>query len=209
LLLPGYLTDGLTRDDVMLTLCTKNECTVYYDAVLGISIFFPIHPPHLEPEIEMKLVDFFYPVWFTWFLDGWSIFWAKPEYPHLKTLDVIHKRHTHTSRANRSNTQIHSWMNLRKNAFSKKANRLTLTVFSKCAVLNALMIMCLMIKFECQVKRAPFIHTHDTRETLRNVGSVSTADEISVTYRQWRQPPHCECRQYQRQRVIHGAVAVV
>jgi hypothetical protein len=30
-------------------------------------------PPHLEPEMEMTQVDFFYPVWFSWLLDGWSI----------------------------------------------------------------------------------------------------------------------------------------
>jgi hypothetical protein len=60
----------------------------------------------------------FYPVWRAWLLDGLSMLCAQPEETPFKTLGVIHERHTQTNtqidRADRSNTQIHSWMNLPK-----------------------------------------------------------------------------------------------
>jgi hypothetical protein len=73
---------------------------------------YPLHIWNLKRKWHRW--NFFYPVWFSWLLDGWSIFWAKPEATQFKTLDVIHLRYGHTDRDDRSNTQIHSWMNLRK-----------------------------------------------------------------------------------------------
>jgi hypothetical protein len=66
---------------------------LHLDAALWFAIFF-IHLPHLEPEMEMKQVEFFYPVWFVWLLDLWSILCAQPEATQFKTLDVIHLRYT-------------------------------------------------------------------------------------------------------------------
>jgi hypothetical protein len=78
---------------------------------------------------------FFYLVWFSRLLNGWSIFWAKPEYLHLKTLDVIHERQTHTHiqthRADCSNTQIHSWMNLRKKGKNSPTEQNTALAFRR------------------------------------------------------------------------------
>jgi hypothetical protein len=66
--------------------------------------FFP-YPPHLEPEMEMTQVDFFYPVWFFWLLDRWSISWAKPEATRFKTLDVNHLHYEWTH-----GRFIHEWI---------------------------------------------------------------------------------------------------
>jgi hypothetical protein len=62
--------------------------------IMTFSGFF-LTPPHLEAEMEMKMVECFYPDWCARLLDGCGILCAKPEDPQLKTLYVIHKRHRH------------------------------------------------------------------------------------------------------------------
>jgi hypothetical protein len=79
-------------------------------SIVEYDIFKFIHtPPSLEPEMEMKMVELFYPVWCAWLLGRWSILCVKPEYPQLK-LDVIHKRHIHTEMTVAIQRFSHEWI---------------------------------------------------------------------------------------------------
>jgi hypothetical protein len=68
---------------------------------------FSIPLPPLEPEMEMKMVELFYPVWCAWLLGRWSILCDKLYYPQLKTLDAIHKCHIHACTHTETTVAIH------------------------------------------------------------------------------------------------------
>jgi hypothetical protein len=95
----------------MLYLTTKTRQLLSFQtaelSVIECDIFRIFHtPPHLEQEMEMKLVDFFLSG-LVCLITRWMLC-TKLEDAQLKTLDVIHKRYTHTDRAGRSKTEIHS-----------------------------------------------------------------------------------------------------
>jgi hypothetical protein len=66
----------------------------YLSLNMTFSIFFPT-PSTFGTRNGNGTDGIFYPVWCAWLLNGWSILCAKLEDPQFKTLDVIHKRHTH------------------------------------------------------------------------------------------------------------------
>jgi hypothetical protein len=75
---------------------------------------FSIPPPvtpHFEPEMEMKMVEFFLSG-LVCLITRWMEHIMRPqEESQLKLLGVIHECQMQTDRADRSNTQIHSFMN--------------------------------------------------------------------------------------------------
>jgi hypothetical protein len=70
---------------------------------------FSIPPPHLEPEMEMTQVEFFFSS-LVFLITGWMehIMYPTQEATQFKTLGVIHECHRQTHRAVDSKTQIHS-----------------------------------------------------------------------------------------------------
>jgi hypothetical protein len=69
---------------------------------------FSIPIPHLEPEMEMAQVEFFLSG-LVFLITGWMEQIVRPTRSYsVQNLGVIHERHRHTDRTDRSNTKIHS-----------------------------------------------------------------------------------------------------